>query len=117
MHWLELVIALVDEEVHEPIVGIDHDFDLLEVLLLEELHFLAVVLRQHAHFPLADLGALGSAGEQQGVGLATDLGLDDVLVDQVTHQFDRVLLAHVEGTCLIEANGLQAILVFDDVYF
>ena len=73
------------------------------MLLLQEFDFLAVVLGQHSDFPLAHFGVFGPAGEEDCVCIRADLGLNDILMNQLTHELEGVLLAHIESVRLVKS--------------
>lgn len=99
--WLELMVALIHEQVHKSVICINHHLDLIQVLLLLELNFTPIILRQHADLPLAHLH-LSSSLEQKSVGLWANLRLNDTFVDEVTGKFERFFTAHVEALSLVK---------------
>lgn len=111
---LELMVALVNEQVHESVISIDHPLDVVEVPLLKELHLLSIALRKHANL-LLDRLFLTSTLEEDRLGVRADLGLHNVLYNELTHKLHRLLFGHTKFVTLIKWQGLEVLLVLNDV--
>lgn len=108
------MVALVNEQVHEAFVGIDHYFDLLKMLLLQEIDLTSIILWKHANLSDALL-SLTSSFEQDCICFGADLSLYNTFVYQLANKLQCLLFRHVESLGLIKSNRLESILILNDV--
>lgn len=106
---LELMVTLVDEQVHESVVRINHRLDALQVLLLKEFDLASVIMWKPADLHVT------LCMELHGVSFRTNLRLDVALVDQLTHKLESFFFVHIETFSLVKFQRFKSFLVLNRV--
>ena len=94
------MVTLVDEQIHESIIRFHHDFDFAKVLLLQEIDFPSIILRECADLCLTWCDSLTL--EEDRIGFRAYLCPDIAFVDESADEFKSFLFAHIETFHLVK---------------